>query len=332
VKENHVEPLERDRLPEIDDDPLWTITIDGLDPHLERVHESLLAVGDGRLGTRASPLLAHPSAEPGVLAAGVYAGSGPDTELATCPQWTSLPGQLPPQPPLRRRLDLRTGTVRHDGPVTALAFSSLARPGTVALRADVRAPKQRRVVRSGLTAVLSDRPHPAGLDRVGAFATTEAAAVAATDVAEELGFDRLLAEQRAAWARRWSRADVVIDGDADLQLAVRLSLFHLMGSVADTGEAAVGARGLSGRGYRGHVFWDSDVFVLPVLAATHPDAARAMLEYRVRRLDAARTAAQRLGRPRRPLSVGVCRRRFRRHATGGTHAVGGGTRHRHRRP
>ena len=60
-----------------------------------------------------------------------------------------------------------------------------------------------------------------------------------------------------------------------------------MASVADEGEAAVGARGLSGPGYRGHVFWDSDVFVLPFLAATHPPAARAMLEYRIRRLDAA---------------------------------------------
>jgi trehalose/maltose hydrolase-like predicted phosphorylase len=58
----------------------------------------------------------------------------------------------------------------------------------------------------------------------------------------------------------------------------------------------VGARGLSGPAYRGHVFWDSDVFVLPFLAATHPPAARAMLEYRIRRLPDARLAARRLGR------------------------------------
>jgi trehalose/maltose hydrolase-like predicted phosphorylase len=69
-----------------------------------------------------------------------------------------------------------------------------------------------------------------------------------------------------------------------------------MASAADHGEAAVGARGLSGPAYRGHVFWDSDVFVLPFLAATHPAAARAMLEYRIRRLPAARNAARQLGR------------------------------------
>ena len=66
----------------------------------------------------------------------------------------------------------------------------------------------------------------------------------------------------------------------------------LMASVRDDGEAAVGARGLTGPGYRGHVFWDADVFVLPFLAATHPPAARAMLEYRLRRLPAARAAAR----------------------------------------
>jgi trehalose/maltose hydrolase-like predicted phosphorylase len=61
--------------------------------------------------------------------------------------------------------------------------------------------------------------------------------------------------------------------------------------VADRGEAAVGARGLTGPVYAGHVFWDADVFVLPVLAAVHPPAARAMLEYRIRRLEPARRLA-----------------------------------------
>ena len=79
----------------------------------------------------------------------------------------------------------------------------------------------------------------------------------------------------------------------------------LMASVPDEGEAAVGARGLSGTAYRGHVFWDSDVYVLPFLAATHPQAARAMLEYRIRRLPAALRAARAPGTRRRPLPVGV---------------------------
>jgi trehalose/maltose hydrolase-like predicted phosphorylase len=109
-------------------------------------------------------------------------------------------------------------------------------------------------------------------------------------------FPVLLAEQQEAWRRRWARADVVVEGDPDLQLAIRVALYHLMCSATDQREAVVGARGLTGRAYRGHVFWDADVFVLPFLAATHPPAARAMLAYRLGRLPAARAAAAELGR------------------------------------
>jgi len=88
----------------------------------------------------------------------------------------------------------------------------------------------------------------------------------------------------------------MIEGDPELQRAVRVALFHLLASASEDGEAAVGARGLSGNAYRGHVFWDSDVYVLPFLAATRPAAARAMLEYRLRRLPAAMRAARAQGR------------------------------------
>jgi trehalose/maltose hydrolase-like predicted phosphorylase len=139
------------------------------------------------------------------------------------------------------------------------------------------------------------------LERLVAYATDPRqaprpeAALEALEAAERLGVDRLLVEQRSAWARRWSAADIRIEGDPELQRAVRFSLFHLMASVADRPEAALGAKGLSGPGYGGHVFWDTDVFVLPFLAATHPPAARALVAYRVRRLDAARAAAARGG-------------------------------------
>jgi trehalose/maltose hydrolase-like predicted phosphorylase len=109
------------------------------------------------------------------------------------------------------------------------------------------------------------------------------------------GFDALLARHRAAWAERWATAEVCVVGDPDLELALRFALFHLMASVATEGEAAIGARGMTGPAYGGHVFWDADVFVLPVLAATCPAGARAMLEYRLRRLPAARRAAAERG-------------------------------------
>ncbi|MCC7076151.1 MAG: glycoside hydrolase family 65 protein [Acidimicrobiia bacterium] len=107
--------------------------------------------------------------------------------------------------------------------------------------------------------------------------------------------DTLALAHVSAWEARWERADIRLGSDARLQQAVRFNLYHLMACVADAGEAAVGARGLSGPNYAGHVFWDTDIFVLPFMAATHPPAARAILEYRLRRLPAARRNAVRTG-------------------------------------
>ncbi|HVA74804.1 MAG TPA: glycosyl hydrolase family 65 protein [Acidimicrobiales bacterium] len=115
---------------------------------------------------------------------------------------------------------------------------------------------------------------------------------------DALGFDALLSEHRHAWAARWADAAVGIEGGPDAladELAARYSVFHLLCAASDTGDAAVGARGLTGEAYNGHVFWDADVFVLPALAAISPQAARAMLEYRIRRLPAARAIAEARG-------------------------------------
>jgi trehalose/maltose hydrolase-like predicted phosphorylase len=114
--------------------------------------------------------------------------------------------------------------------------------------------------------------------------------------AERAGFDTLLAEQRAAWAARWAAVDVRIPDDPAAERAVRFALFHLWCNVGDGPEAAVGARGLSGPAYRGHVFWDADVYVLPAVVSMQPSLARGMIEYRLRRLDEARRAAQAVGR------------------------------------
>jgi hypothetical protein len=127
-------------------------------------------------------------------------------------------------------------------------------------------------------------------------ALTPEAALERLRTVEAVGFEGLLAEHRAAWAARWADAEVIIQGDPDAERAVRFALFHLLASAAAGGAAAVGARGLTGPVYAGHVLWDADVFVLPVLAAVYPPAARAMLEYRIRRLPAARRLAATRGR------------------------------------
>ncbi len=277
----------------------WSLIVDGFDARLERVHESLLTIADGRLGARASPLVGDGASTPAVFMAGVYDGSGPATELAPLPLWSRFQ-EAPEIRPSQRRLDLRTGVLYEDGPLRSLRFHSLARPGTVAMRTrgdtESLPHSGARTERAAATLACQDVRSDGRFERLGAYDPEPGIADAAANAANEVGFEGLLREHREAWARRWQEADVVIDGDPQLQRAIRFALFHLMASVGEGGEAAVGARGLSGPAYRGHVFWDSDVFVLPFLAATHPAAARAMLEYRFRRLGAARAIARRLGR------------------------------------
>jgi trehalose/maltose hydrolase-like predicted phosphorylase len=283
--EDQLERRRRGDVPEVDADPDWTLTVEGFDPELARVHESWLALADGRIGVRGAPALPHPASDHAIFLGGVYEGEGPETTLKSFDTWPDLSGELPVDPLLRRRFDLYSGLLREDlalpdGPLAVLQFASLARPGTLGLRA------------RGPGSVM-----PGGrLERFAVYGGRQSEQEAQLIAAKDAGFERLFSEHREAWARRWAEADIVIDGDPDLQRAVRFTLFHLVASVADEGEAAVGARGLSGPGYRGHIFWDSDVFVLPFLAATHPTAARAMLEYRVRRLPAAIETARRLGR------------------------------------
>jgi trehalose/maltose hydrolase-like predicted phosphorylase len=300
VLKDQLERRLRGDVPELDMAEGWTILVEGLDPAHERVDESLLTIADGCLGTRGSPLFTDPSTAPAVLLNGAYTGDGHSTQLAIAPPWTELLSVSPQHRAVTRTLDLATGLLREAGPYESLRFSSLARPATVALRlqAGNARLKRRRKDRSDtpVVAALIDRRLDQTFERLAAYDIDENRARGRLAEAQALGYEALLKEQRMAWAGRWQTADVVVEGDPELQLAIRLALFHLMASVAERGEAAVGARGLTGPAYSGHVFWDSDVFVLPFLAATHPEAARAMLEYRIRRLPSARETARELGR------------------------------------
>ncbi len=300
VLEDQLGRRRRGDVPELDMNDEWVLVVEGVDPARERVRESLLTLADGRLGTRGTPLFDEPAAAPAVLFSGAYTGEGPETRLARAPSWTRLLAVSPQGSPITRVLDLASGLLREVGTYDSLRFSSLARPGTVALRlepngARVRRQRPRRSD-EGVVALFGDAREGAAFERLAAYDVDERSASALLANAKRAGFERLLKEQREAWASRWQAADIVVEGDPGLQKAIRFSLFHLMASVADRGEAAIGARGLTGPAYSGHVFWDTDVFVLPFFAATHPQAARAMLEYRVRRLPAAREAARALGR------------------------------------
>jgi alpha,alpha-trehalose phosphorylase len=118
---------------------------------------------------------------------------------------------------------------------------------------------------------------------------------AALAEAQHAGWEGLLAEQRAYLDDYWERADVEIDGDAELQQAVRFGLFHTLQSGARAEKRAIAAKGLTGPGYDGHAFWDTETFVLQVLTYTVPQAARDALHWRYMTLDIAQERARLLG-------------------------------------
>jgi alpha,alpha-trehalose phosphorylase len=105
------------------------------------------------------------------------------------------------------------------------------------------------------------------------------------------GWDTLAEEQRSFLDSYWAGADVEVDGDAEMQQAVRFALFHVLQSGARGEQRPIPAKGLTGPGYDGHSFWDTETYVLPVLTYTAPDAARDALRWRHATLDLARQRA-----------------------------------------
>ena len=111
-----------------------------------------------------------------------------------------------------------------------------------------------------------------------------------------IGVPTLLERSARAWAERWETADVEIAGDDDIQRKARFALYHLIGCANPEDEyASPGARSLTGERYKGHVFWDTEIFVLPFFVYTHPPTARALLMYRYHTLPAARARARAMG-------------------------------------
>jgi alpha,alpha-trehalose phosphorylase len=109
------------------------------------------------------------------------------------------------------------------------------------------------------------------------------------------GFDGLAASQREYLDDYWAVADIELDGDLEIQQALRFALFNVLQASARAETRAVGAKGLTGPGYDGHAFWDTETFVLPILTWTRPELARDALIWRHTTLDLARNRARELG-------------------------------------
>ena len=137
------------------------------------------------------------------------------------------------------------------------------------------------------------------LERIMAVARSDAPGEdPGTDARDDLkagrqtGWRSLLAQHEIAWTNRWSFSDIEVEGDAAAQKAVRFAVYHLNSAAnPDDPRVSIGARALTGADYRGHVFWDTEIFLLPFYILTWPEAARSLLMYRYHTLEGARAKA-----------------------------------------
>ena len=321
--------------PRIIGDPNWKITVEGVDPLREPEFESWFTISNGISGTRGSVEEGSDASDPATFIAGSYVESEQGCNLATGPNWTELAilvgnGLTPVTLHTgdvhshKRVLNLRNGILLRYWlqrlPSGALMsyrsgrFASMAEPQLMVLWAEVKAGLMDAEIGEGgevkeYTEIIT-RSGPiefATLTKNGAGKTLRLAAVRrpgadserpvdqVLESADRQGVSKLLASHAAAWEKRWQRAEVVVEGDPSAQKALNFALYHLMSAGESSGYASIGARGLTGRGYHGHVFWDTEVFMLPFFIATHPPTARGLFNYRHRLLPAAKAKATSLG-------------------------------------
>lgn len=339
-------------------DPGWTIVEEGFTLTREHEVESLLAIGNGYVGSRGSLSEGSPLSAPATFLGGLYdAEPGFVPGLVTVPDWTHVSAVVDGRPlrldwgrnlEHRRILDMRQGIIwrewRHQdetGRIThlrSLRFASMADrhllvqciaitlenyDATVLMDATVTG-SAAQVTSSGVCVALhvADRvlmpagsteplQHPRSfeiraretyrLDRVAALYTSrdtslpeDVARSHAVRAAERIS--ELVKEHCCAWRERWNASDLRIESDSEAQRAMRFAIYHLVSSAnPENDRASIGARGLSGTGYKGHVFWDTDIFMLPFFLLTYPEAARALVMYRYHTLPAARANAARRG-------------------------------------
>ncbi|MEW6252924.1 MAG: glycosyl hydrolase family 65 protein, partial [Planctomycetota bacterium] len=153
--------------------------------------------------------------------------------------------------------------------------------------------------------VIAEAGRPVVLDKFAALTSSHHVPGPPVDVARKLvwdaaaaGFERLGEEHDAVWRERWERTDVVIEGDPASQLALRVSLYHMLRAVSeDDPRCAIDAKAAAGEAYCGRYFWDTEIFMLPLFLYTRPEVGKTLARFRVASLGGARRNAERYGYP-----------------------------------
>jgi len=246
-------------------EPGWVLSHDGYHVLTESAVEARFAYGNGFLGMRAARSVSRGPTWVGWLGYSRWA-SWPRCYVAGL---FDVPNIEPPVPALVPVADWSRLRILLDGEPL------LGREG------EIRVGTRKLDMHRGLLLSAWTHRTPAG----AALARSRA-----------LGWRAVLAEHEAAWETRWAASDIVIDGDEIIQRAVRFAVYHLTSTAnPEDDHVSVGARALTGDAYLGHVFWDTEIYLLPFYTAVWPEAARALLMYRFHTLPGARAKAAHFG-------------------------------------
>lgn len=152
------------------------------------------------------------------------------------------------------------------------------------------------------TVIVSDLSKPFTLEKRNIFVDTRRHGEDLVDSGLEIHeglkgvtFAQLLTEQKGYVQQFWSQADIEITGDDQVQQGMRFNLFHLLQSAGRDSISNIPAKGLSGEGYEGHYFWDTEIYMVPVFILSKPELAKQLLMYRYSILDSARDRAREMG-------------------------------------
>lgn len=270
----------------------WLLTTS--DPTVNRGNHGVF-LGNGSLGATFGPN-GGASKESVSYVAGVYDA---EERLKALPNWHDL-GLPAPKPgeKYEQTLDMRRGILTtRQGDATVTAFVSAARPylavlqgsggGTVSLPAVSQGEKEVQIH-------LRDNK-PDGKPWTRFVAITRAGEPAPALPLAQLDYAEELRAHEAAWAKRWKEADIQIEGDPEAQQLVHKLMFDLLQSARTGGNDSIPPETLAGEFYKGHIFWDAEVWMFPALLAQHPDFARNLLDYRYKHLPEAKALAKAKG-------------------------------------
>jgi trehalose/maltose hydrolase-like predicted phosphorylase len=257
------------------------------DPNAARGNHGIF-LGNGFLGATFSAT-GGSGKESRAFVAGLY---DKQENIQPIPNWHDLGLPEPSAGAYEQTLDMKNGILTtKTGDTTVYSLVSAANPHLAAIRVEG---KQSPGNAPALDALAVPQSVQQGeVDGESAFVRiVEIGKVSKTPPTD---WNTLRAAHESVWQKRWEQADITIEGDPEAQQLVHKLLFDLMQSAYPGGQYSIAPETLAGQFYKGHIFWDAEVWMFPALVALYPELARPMLDYRFAHLKEAQALAKQQG-------------------------------------